>query len=210
MTDQSHGGPGGESPETTETPPQDPLEAIVHDADLLEEAPTGPDEPTAEDEPTGAPSEVDLLRTERDEYLDHLRRLQAEFDNFRKRMLREQTVLVERANESLIEQLLPVLDAFEMAIASAASASTGAGAGGSDPERLRKGVELVYNELNGVLSKSGLERIEATGKPFDPEEHEAVMHVEAGEGETGVLDVVRAGYRLKGRVLRPAMVKVAT
>lgn len=148
--------------------------------------------------------EVDLIRAERDEYLDHLRRMQAEFDNFRKRMLRDQTVLVERATEGLVEALLPVLDAFEMALSSAA---TGAG---SDPERLRKGVELVYNELTGVLTKSGLERIEAAGKPFDPEEHEAVMHVEADDGETGVCDVVRTGYRLKGRVLRPAMVKVAT
>jgi molecular chaperone GrpE len=191
VTDQSSG-LGGEPPETT--PAQDPIEQIVHDAEM-------PEDLMVEDEPSTAPSEVDLLRMERDEYLDHLRRLQAEFDNFRKRMLREQTVLVERANESLIEQLLPVLDAFEMAVASG---------GGSDPERLRKGVELVYGELTGVLSKSGLERIEATGKPFDPEEHEAVMHVDAEDGETGVLDVVRAGYRLKGRVLRPAMVKVAT
>ena len=194
MTDQD--GFGADGPETT--PAQDPIEQIVHDAEVHEDL-------VVEDETSGLPSEADLLRTERDEYLDHLRRLQAEFDNFRKRMLREQTVLVERANESLIEQLLPVLDAFEMAIASASGT-----VGGSDPERLRKGVELVYTELTGVLSKSGLERIEATGKPFDPEEHEAVMHVDAEDGETGVLDVVRAGYRLKGRVIRPAMVKVAT
>ena len=190
MTDQD--GFGADGPETT--PAQDPIEPIVPDAEAHAEVLLG-------EETAGVTSEADLLRTERDEYLDHLRRLQAEFDNFRKRMLREQTLLVERANESLIEQLLPVLDAFEMAVASG---------GGSDPERLRKGVELVYTELTGVLSKNGLERIEATGKPFDPEEHEAVMHVDAEDGEAGVLDVVRAGYRLKGRVIRPAMVKVAT
>jgi molecular chaperone GrpE len=186
------GGFGGETPEATT--PQDPLEGVITDDHAVVE-------PAAAGSP---PSEVELLRSERDEYLDHLRRLQAEFDNFRKRMLREQSVLVERANESLIEQLLPVLDAFEMALASAS------GDAGADPERLRKGVELVYNELTGVLAKGGLERIEATGKPFDPEEHEAVMHVDAEDGETGVIDVVRTGYRLKGRVLRPAMVKVAT
>jgi molecular chaperone GrpE len=113
-------------------------------------------------------------------------------------MLRDQTVHLERATEGLIEQLLPVLDAFELALLNA----------GSDPERLRKGVELVYSELLGVLEKAGLQRIEAHGKAFDPAEHEAVMHVEGGE--PGVRDVIRTGYRLKGRVLRPAMVKVAT
>ena len=117
---------------------------------------------------------------------------------YRKRMLRDQTAHLERATEGLIEQLLPVLDAFELALLNA----------GTDPDRLRKGVELVYSELLGVLEKSGLERIDAHGKPFDPAEHEAVMHVEGGE--PGVLDVIRTGYRLKGRVLRPAMVKVAT
>ena len=144
--------------------------------------------------------ELAQLRVERDEYLAHLQRTQAEFDNFRKRTLRDQTVHLERATAGLIEQLLPVLDSFELALNSA----------GTDVERLRKGVELVYGELIGVLEKAGLERIEAHGKPFDPEEHEAVMHVESDDGEPGVRDVVRAGYRLKGRVLRPAMVKVAT
>ena len=115
-------------------------------------------------------------------------------------MLRDQTAHLERATAGLIEQLLPVLDAFELALNSA----------GSDAERLRKGVELVYGELLGALEKAGLERIDAHGKPFDPEEHEAVMHVEDEEGEPGVRDVVRSGYRFKGRVLRPAMVKVAT
>jgi|SRR5581483_8828851 len=144
--------------------------------------------------------EVARLTAERDEYLAHLQRMQAEFDNYRKRMLRDQTAHLERATAGLIEQLLPVLDSFELALGSA----------GTDVERLRKGVELVYGELLGVLEKAGLERIEAHGKPFDPEEHEAVMHVESDDGEPGVRDVVRTGYRLKGRVIRPAMVKVAT
>jgi molecular chaperone GrpE len=147
-----------------------------------------------------AGGELERLTAERDEYLAHLQRTQAEFDNFRKRTLRDQTTHLERAAAGLIEQLLPVLDAFELAL----------GSGGTDVERLRKGVELVYGELLGVLEKSGLERIEAYGKPFDPEEHEAVMHVESDDGEPGVRDVVRTGYRLKGRVIRPAMVKVAT
>jgi molecular chaperone GrpE len=144
--------------------------------------------------------ELARVTAERDEYLAHLQRTQAEFDNYRKRQLRDQTVHLERANASLVEQLLPVLDSFELAL----------GSGGTDVERLRKGVELVYGELLGALEKAGLERIEALGKPFDPEEHEAVMHVEDDGGETGVRDVVRSGYRFKGRVIRPAMVKVAT
>ena len=157
------------------------------------------DDQPADAEPE-AGSELARLQAERDEYLAHLQRTQAEFDNYRKRMLRDQTAHLERATAGLIEQLLPVLDSFELALNSA----------GSDVERLRKGVELVYGELLGVLEKAGLERIEAHGKPFNPEEHEAVMHVESDGREPGVRDVVRSGYRLKGRVLRPAMVKVAT
>jgi molecular chaperone GrpE len=169
-----------------------PEEEPVVEAELLE-----PEPPEAE---AAAASEIDQLRAERDEYLAHLQRTQAEFDNYRKRMLRDQTVHLERATGNLIEQLLPVLDSFELALGSA----------GTDVERLRKGVELVYGEFLGALEKAGLERIEALGKPFDPEEHEAVMHVEDDGGEPGVRDVVRSGYRFKGRVLRPAMVKVAT
>jgi molecular chaperone GrpE len=149
--------------------------------------------------------ELVRVTAERDEYLAHLQRTQAEFDNYRKRMLRDQTTHLERATGNLIEQLLPVLDTFELALGSGGPVSADAGA-----ERLRKGVELVYGEFLGALEKAGLERIEALGKPFDPEEHEAVMHVEDDGGEPGVRDVVRSGYRFKGRVLRPAMVKVAT
>jgi molecular chaperone GrpE len=183
----------GSSPDPV--PPQDPVEALAHEpagtaGPGLEGAPAMASDPVAD--------ELAVVRAERDEYLDHVRRLQADFDNYRKRMLRDQTAHLERATEGLIEQLLPVLDAFELALLNA----------GTDPDRLRKGVELVYSELLGVLEKSGLERIDAHGKPFDPAEHEAVMHVEGGE--PGVRDVIRTGYRLKGRVLRPAMVKVAT
>jgi molecular chaperone GrpE len=172
--------------------PDDLVVGEVAEGELLDET-----EPVA-----GGDDGSELLRAlaERDEYLSHLQRTQAEFDNYRKRMLRDQTAHVERAAGNLIEQLLPVLDSFELALNSA----------GTDVERLRKGVELVYGEFLGALEKAGLERIEALGKPFDPEEHEAVMHVEDDGGEPGVRDVVRSGYRFKGRVLRPAMVKVAT
>ena len=191
-------------PPEGEVPAQDPIEEIAHTAMDAGEGDVAEgellDETVDEIVIDSVGDELTRLAAERDEYLAHLQRTQAEFDNYRKRQLRDQTVHLERANASLVEQILPVLDSFELAL----------GSGGTDVERLRKGVELVYGELLGALEKAGLERIEALGKPFDPEEHEAVMHVEDDGGEPGVRDVVRSGYRFKGRVIRPAMVKVAT
>ena len=160
----------------------------------------------ADEEAAASELEADLeklaqLESERDEYLDTLRRVQAEFENYRKRVIKEQTALVDRATEGLIEKLLPVLDSLELALANL-EAPDAEGA-----ESVRKGVELVYDQLLGVLEKAGLSRVEAKGKPFDPNVHEAVMQ-EDGEGEPVVTDVLRTGYTLKGRVLRPAMVKV--
>jgi len=184
-------------------PTQDPIEEIAHTApDVLNGGEVEEGELLDDDTKIVIETndEVARVTAERDEYLAHLQRTQAEFDNYRKRMLRDQTLHLERATANLIEQLLPVLDSFELALNSA----------GTDVERLRKGVELVYGEFLGALEKAGLERIEALGKPFDPEEHEAVMQVDDDGAEPGVRDVVRSGYRFKGRVLRPAMVKVAT
>jgi molecular chaperone GrpE len=177
---------------------------------------TVPDEPftpddrhevaVSEEEAAASELEADLARltqleSERDEYLDTLRRVQAEFENYRKRVIKEQTALVDRATSGLVEQLLPVLDSFELALKNLDSADS------DDIESVRKGVELVYAELLGVLEKAGLSRIEAEGKPFDPNIHEAVMQ-DDGDGEPVVADVLRTGYTLEGRVLRPAMVKV--
>lgn len=191
-------------PPEGEVPAQDPIEEIAHTAMDAGEGEVAEgellDETVDEIVIDSGGDEIARLTAERDEYLAHLQRTQAEFDNYRKRMLRDQTTHLERAASGLVEQILPVLDSFELAL----------GSGGTDVERLRKGVELVYGELLGALEKAGLERIEALGKPFDPEEHEAVMHVEDDGGEPGVRDVVRSGYRFKGRVIRPAMVKVAT
>jgi len=144
-------------------------------------------------------ADIESIQRERDDLLDTTKRLQADFENYRKRVLREQTVLVERASESIVEQLLPVLDSFELALANLD--------GDGDTDRVRKGIELVYAELLGVLERAGLEAIVAHGAPFDPNEHEAVMQ-DDGDGEPHVGDVLRAGWKLKGRVLRPAMVKV--
>jgi len=144
-------------------------------------------------------SDLAALQRERDDLLDTTRRLQADFENYRKRVLREQTGLIERSTEGLLEQLLPVLDSFELAVRNLE---------GSDvDEKVRKGIELVYAELSSVMERAGLERIAALGAPFDPNEHEAVMQ-DDGDGEPHVDEVLRSGWKLKGRVLRPAMVKV--
>lgn len=145
--------------------------------------------------------DLETLFTERDELLDTVRRLQADFENYRKRMAREQTAMIERATEQLVEQLLPVLDSFELAVVNLEG-------GEVDLAKVRKGVDLVYAELLAVLEKAGLSRIEGEGKPFDPNHHEAVLQ-EDGDDEPVVAQVMRTGWMHKGRVLRPAMVKVS-
>jgi molecular chaperone GrpE len=159
------------------------------------------DEPDVEDTAAAAEAslekDIEALGRERDEFRELAQRVQADFENYRKRMLREQTDKIERANEGLLEQLLSVVDSFDLALANLSDAD----------DKVRKGVELVYAELIGALEKAGLERIDALGKPFDPHEHEAVAQ-EDGDGEPVVCDILRSGYRLKGRVLRPATVRV--
>jgi molecular chaperone GrpE len=146
-------------------------------------------------------SQLSQLEGERAELLDTLRRVQADFENYRKRVLREQTALVERATERLVEDLLPVLDSFDGALGSLATADS------PEAEKVRDGVIGIRSQLVSVLEKSGLERIDATGAAFDPNEHEAVLQ-DDGDGDPHVGEVMRTGYRLKGRVLRPAMVRV--
>ena len=155
------------------------------------------------DASTGRPATprptLEPARAEAAEYLDHLRRLQAEFDNYRKRVLKEQTDAVERAAAPAIQRLLEVLDDFELALMSATEKP--------DFDRFLHGVELVYAKLADTLKAEGLERIDALGKPFDPEQHEALM--QTGEGDHLVVaDVLRPGYTLRGRVIRPAGVRV--
>jgi molecular chaperone GrpE len=159
------------------------------------------DEPTAA-EGAGIAADLDAARAEAESYLDDLRRLQADFDNYRKRTLREQTARAASASQTLVAKLLPVLDNFELAVSSAEQSR--------DFDRMLKGVEMVFGELREVLQGEGLVKIEAEGKPFDPERHEAVVAVEQEDTEPGtVVDIVRTGYELRGKVLRPAMVKVA-
>ena len=133
--------------------------------------------------------DITALAAERDQFKDIALRLQADFENYKKRILKQQTEHLERAAETLVDKLLPVLDTFDLARAHG------------------EGLDQVHSALLEVLAKEGLERIDPVGEAFDPNEHDAVAH-EEGDGEAAVCEVMRAGYRWKGRVLRPAMVKV--
>ncbi len=145
------------------------------------------DDPLPEDDPLS-----EALR-ERDDFREALIRLQADFENYKKRMLKQQTEYLERAASQLVDKLLPVLDTADLAMAHG---------GGED-------VKQVTGALVSALEKEGLERIAGEGAPFDPTLHDAVVHEPADEqGEQTVIEVLRAGYKWKGRVLRPAMVKV--
>ncbi len=177
---------------------------VVVDADVVADADVeivSTEDDVAEAE-AAIVDDINSLERERDEYLDALRRLQADFENFKKRMVRQQTELLERAGEGLVEKLLPVLDAVDLA------RQHGANNGALEP---------IANALVDALTKEGLERVDPVGQPFDPNEHEAVAHepagpddggAGAGDGEQVVAGLMRAGYRWKGRVLRAAMVKV--
>lgn len=133
-------------------------------------------------------------------YREHLQRLQAEFENYRKRVLKEQTQAVEFAARPVIQRLLEVLDEFDLALMHAQDRP--------DFDRFLHGVELVYAKLVDTLRAEGLERIDAQGTPFDPELHEALLQTGSGDGDPVVADVLRPGYTLRGRVLRPAGVRV--
>jgi molecular chaperone GrpE len=140
------------------------------------------------------------LRAERDALLDRLARTQADFENARKRALREQQEFREYALADAIKALLPVLDSFERALQ----------ASSNEKSDLRSGVELIYKQLQDALAKLGLRPIPAKGEPFDPRLHEAIEMVETTEAEDHqILDELQRGFKLKDRLLRPAMVRVA-
>jgi molecular chaperone GrpE len=186
--------------EQAEADDQVVTERADEDADDADGATEALEEVEASDDAIAA--DLEKARAEAESYLDDLRRLQADFDNYRKRTLREQTARAASASQALVARLLPVLDNFELAVSSAEQSR--------DFDRMLKGVEMVFGELREVMEGEGLVKIEAEGKPFDPERHEAVIAVEQEDTEPGtVVDIVRAGYELRGKVLRPAMVKVA-
>jgi molecular chaperone GrpE len=181
------------------------------------------DEPRIEEVTEEAPAETPEpdplaeVTRQRDEYLDSLQRLKAEFDNFRKRTARESAAQSARASEGLVKELLPVLDDLERALVAAEERSACIAAGqspaSSAPEeleaKLEEGVRLVHRALADVLARTGLVEIEADGA-FDPHVHEALLTQPVDDAEPGsVVQVLQKGYRLGDRVLRPARVVVA-
>lgn len=142
-------------------------------------------------------AEVHEARAEASRYLDDLRRVAADFDNFRKRALRDQQHIVDRAAERVLAAMLPVLDSFDAALAIEPSTET--------EEKLLRGMRGTHAQLMDVLAKEGMEPIPALGERFDPEVHEAVMS-SGGDGPLVVSQELRRGYRLGGRVLRAALV----
>jgi molecular chaperone GrpE len=145
-------------------------------------------------------AEYDRLRAERDALVDRMARLQAEFDNARKREARERNEFREFAVAGAVEQFLPVLDNFQLALKAKGSA-----------EQLRTGVELIVKQMEDALRALNVQPIEAVGAEFDPRVHEAIEMVEKPDvPDHQVFDEVRRGYRIKERMLRPAMVRVAS
>ena len=140
-----------------------------------------------------------LLERERDEYLADLKRVAADFDNFRKRAARDHESLVSRAHERLVKELLPVLDDLERALVAAEE---------HEEAKLEEGVRLVHRELRSALSKEGLVEIETDGA-FDPHVHEALLTQPSDQGDGAILEVIQKGYRLGDRVLRPARVVIS-
>jgi len=139
------------------------------------------------------------LEAERDEYLNDLKRVAAEFENYRKRVLRDQESLVARAHERLVRELLPVLDDLERALAAAEE---------HEEAKLEEGVRLVHRELKAALDREGVAEIETDGH-FDPHVHEALLSQPSEAEEGSVLEVLQKGYKLGDHVLRPARVVVA-
>ena len=201
---------------------EDPEDAEVVDAEILDDpadgsggsagpgAPEGtglggpgPDEGGVSEVIVVDDDPIAAARAERDEYLDALRRLQAEFENYRKRVSKQQMEQVERAAVSLVDKLLPVLDVLDLAAEHLGEADSDEG----------KALVQASALLTDVLAKEGLERLDPAGALFDPNAHEAVGNVPAGEGESDeegptVAQVMRPGYRWRGTVVRPAMVLV--
>lgn len=178
--------------------PEDNRSAVVDNSETRDNSEASP--PEVADPAAALTAERDQLAQEKAELQDRLLRLQAEFENFRRRIERERMEFVEYAGSEVVRSLLSILDDFERALKAADPAES----------EFVKGVELIYNRLVETLKKQGLEVIQAENASFDPHVHQAVQRVETDEVQDGtILEVFQKGYNFKGRQLRPAMVKVA-
>ena len=170
-------------------------EQLVEDA---AETTPSPETETAEAAPVE--DKAAALEAELKEKSDRILRLQADFENFRRRTAKEKEELAAVITQNILGDLLPLLDNFERAMAVEQT----------DGEAFQKGVEMIFTQLREVLDKHGLENIEAEGQTFDPNFHQAVMRVEDSDAPDGTItQVLQKGYQAKGRVIRPAMVQVA-
>jgi molecular chaperone GrpE len=181
-----------------------PMKKAEPEIDKMENA----DEPLVPVEPaTVTPEQLEELKAraaKADEHWERLLRTSADFDNFKKRVVREKQDAIRYANETLIEKLLPVLDNLEMALAAAQPEST------ESAQSLQAGVAMTAQQLKKVLADAGLEEVDAAGQKFDPNWHEAVSQLESADVPEGhVLQQLRKGYKLRDRLLRPASVVVA-
>ena len=190
----NHAEPEGEPVGEAQGSPSDP--------DIIDETGAGDDTDEAaeaivvEEEPSVPLAEFEAVMGERDQYLDSLRRLKAEFDNSRKRQERERARILESASEKLVQELLPVLDNLDRALESEGD--------------IREGVQATRGQLAEVLANEGLLPVASDGQPFDPNVHEAVMGQPSEDHEEGtVLQTFQRGYLLNGRAIRPAKVVVA-
>ncbi|WP_027338645.1 nucleotide exchange factor GrpE [Halonatronum saccharophilum] len=139
-------------------------------------------------------------KEEKERYIDRLQRLQAEFSNYRKRVVKEKEQLTSRATKDFILELLPIIDNFERALSNSQNADKG----------FLEGVEMIHRQILTLLKKSGVEEIQTVGEEFDPNYHNAVMKEESKEYESGIIiEELQKGYAFDDVVIRPAMVKVA-
>jgi len=175
-------------------------------SDELNQTTTEPASTTAEAAPP-TPAELEELRAKAakaDEHWDRLLRQAADFENFKKRAARDRQEDIRYANKGLLDKLIPVLDNFEMAMAAANNAQAGSA------DALKTGVNMIHGQFKAALAEVGLEELDATGQPFDPNWQEAVSHQESAAVPEGqVLQQLRKGYKLRDRLLRPATVIVA-
>lgn len=147
-------------------------------------------------------AELEKVKEQANDYYAHLQRLQAEFDNYRKRTQKEKEDLAKYATERVVKAMLPILDNFERAMAASETKQ--------DFNNFAQGVRMILRQMQDVLTKEGLTPIEAVGQPFDPNLHDAVLRVESDEHpENTVVEEMQKGYYLKDKVLRPSMVKVS-
>lgn len=199
----------------TATPQQDEQDPVTYNNEDLDPSSdhvetsadqADPEAPSTEQEQQGdlraMEAQLEQLRKENEEYQQKWLRAQADFDNFRRRSRQEKEEFAKYASLQLVEQLLPIIDNFDRAMTSSKETS--------DFDSLAKGLDMIYRQLEQVLSAEGLQVMETVGKPFDPEFHQAVAQVESEEYDEGiVVGELQRGYILKDKVIRPAMVQVS-